>query len=293
MSIFEKNILSIYGQQGSDWLLTLPKRLEHLANLWHVTDIKPFENLTFHYVVSGMRGTTPVVIKMRVEHKSFAQESTALNIYAGNGSVYLLDVDLEQGALLLEHALPGVPLKKVCNGNEDLAIEHCVTIIGRLHQASRSHVPTADEYRFPSIANLLEVLDKNLNLDPKYSNSARALASELLQTCQKSILLHGDLHHDNILQSSRDDFLAIDPHGVMGEPAYEVGAFIRNPIPEILSMPQLIPHRIKKFATLMHMDAQRIQKWSYVQAVLAAAWAIEDKINPEKWLLIADIIRAL
>ena len=39
-------------------------------------------------------------------------------------------------------------------------------------------------------------------------------------------MLHGDLHHDNVLTADREPWLAIDPHGVLGDPekraAYEL-----------------------------------------------------------------------
>lgn len=47
-------------------------------------------------------------------------------------------------------------------------------------------------------------------------------------------MLHVDLHHDNILQNG-NEWLVIDPKGVVGEPAYEVAAFIHNPMPELLT----------------------------------------------------------
>ena len=43
------------------------------------------------------------------------------------------------------------------------------------------------------------------------------------------VVLHGDLHHYNILAATREQSLAIDPQGVIGEPEYEVGALLRNP----------------------------------------------------------------
>ena len=43
------------------------------------------------------------------------------------------------------------------------------------------------------------------------------------------MLIHGDLHHYNILLS-KDSWLAIDPKGVIGPAAYEVGPLLMNPL---------------------------------------------------------------
>lgn len=71
----------------------------------------------------------------------------------------------------------------------------------------------------------------------------------------------------------------IDPKGVIGEPAYEVAAFIRNPIPELLNhddAPNIIHNRITRFSELLELPSQRILDWCFVQAVLSWVWAIED-----------------
>jgi streptomycin 6-kinase len=107
---------------------------------------------------------------------------------------------------------------------------------------------------------------------------ARRLRDHLLETSAKAVLLHGDLHHDNMLQNG-DDWLVIDPKGVIGEPAYEVAAFIRNPMPELLhqrDISQIIHNRVTCFAKLLELPPKRILDWCFVQAVLAWIWALED-----------------
>jgi streptomycin 6-kinase len=66
---------------------------------------------------------------------------------------------------------------------------------------------------------------------------------------------------------------------VIGEPAYEVAAFIRNPIPELLNYadaPTIIHNRITRFAESLELPSQRILDWCFVQAVLGWVWALED-----------------
>ena len=69
------------------------------------------------------------------------------------------------------------------------------------------------------------------------------------------------------------------PKGVIGEPAYEVAALIRNPIQELLNhadAPNIIHNRVTRFAELLELPSQRILDWCFVQAVLAWVWALED-----------------
>ena len=90
------------------------------------------------------------------------------------------------------------------------------------------------------------------------------------------MLLHGDLHHENIISAVRDPWLAIDPKGVVGEAEYEVGAFLRNrlflgPRPE-----RLLARRVDQFVEELGFDRERVLGWSLAQAVLAACWSFED-----------------
>ncbi len=88
------------------------------------------------------------------------------------------------------------------------------------------------------------------------------------------MLLHGDLHHDNILAAERAPWLALDPKGVAGEPAYEVGALMRNPRPQPA---EVLARRASILAEVLDIDRQRILGWSFAQAVLSAWWNIEDQ----------------
>jgi streptomycin 6-kinase len=91
-------------------------------------------------------------------------------------------------------------------------------------------------------------------------------------------LLHGDLHHENLLFDYRRGWLAIDPKGVVGELAYEVGAALRNPCqePGLYAEPNIIEKRVDCFSRMLSLDSGRILAWAFAQAILAAIWELED-----------------
>jgi streptomycin 6-kinase len=121
----------------------------------------------------------------------------------------------------------------------------------------------------------------------KQQDRAEKIYRELLESQQEPVLLHGDLHHFNILQSRRG-WLAIDPQGVIGEPAYEVGAFMRNPLGRTLEV-KALQRRLDILSELLRLDRDRLKGWSYSQAVLAACWSQEDGDGyAEHWLACAD-----
>ena len=79
--------------------------------------------------------------------------------------------------------------------------------------------------------------------------------------------------------TAKPGWLVIDPKGFIGDPIYEVAAFIRNPIPELLdskNAASIIDNRVKRFAEIFEFSLQRIFDWCFVQAVLAWIWVLED-----------------
>lgn len=271
MKELEENIINLYGAKGVQWLSDLPKLVEHLEISCGLSNLKPFKNLTYNYVLSGFQGLQPIVLKLSLDHDDLKREALALKAFAGFGTVKVLREN--DGMLLIERAIPGVSLKSYFPEKDDEAIQIIGACLKQLHQA-----PIRRNYDLPHINDWLVVLDKELNIPTDYLHKARSVRDMLIASSAKPILLHGDLHHDNILQNGKE-LVVIDPKGVIGESAYDVAAFIRNPIPQLLEHPNalgVIDNRITQFAKILQLSKQRIIDWCYVQAVLAWAWTLED-----------------
>lgn len=271
MNGFQSNILNIYGEKGKAWLDELPELFTAIASRLDLRDLKEVTNLTYNYVLSGFQGDNPIILKLGLDNEALAREAFALKCFAGCGAVKVLSED--DGMLLLQRAVPGISLKSYFPNSEQESVKIACEVMKKLHKAN---IPVA--HNFPHIKDWLKALDKDWNIPNHYLQKARKLRDELLQTAKPDVLLHGDLHHDNILQNG-DYWVVIDPKGVIGEPAYEVAAFIRNPIPELLThddAPNIIHNRVIRFAELLGIPAKRIHDWCFVQGVLSWVWAIED-----------------
>jgi streptomycin 6-kinase len=147
--------------------------------------------------------------------------------------------------------------------------------------------PVPSENSFPTVAEWAQGLGRlRQEFDggtgpfvPKLVEAAESLFADLLPSQVEPVLLHGDLHHWNILRATRAPWLALDPKGVVGEPAYEVGAWLRNPIDRLADWPNLKriqARRIDQFAEMLSLDRQRLVGWGIAQAVLSAWWSYED-----------------
>jgi streptomycin 6-kinase len=271
MKTFEQNIINLYGEKGRQWQENLPNLVAQLGNTYGLSNLKPVNNLSYNYVLSGFQGPQPIILKLGLDIDGFKRESTALMAFSGFGVVEILSEN--KGLLLLECAVPGVSLKSHFPENDDEAINITANVIKRLHKA-----PMPSPHAFPHIKDWFEALDGDIEIPLQTLQKSREIRDKLLRTAIPDVFLHGDLHHDNILQNG-NDWVVIDPKGVIGEPAYEVAAFIRNPIPELLNhadAPNIIHNRVIRFAELFELPPQRILDWCFVQAVLSWVWAIED-----------------
>ncbi len=252
------------------------KVLEELAHNYNLTRLIPLSATGANQLYSGMQSTQPIVLKVSEEQETLAREAAALKAFSGYGVVKLLAY--QKGVLLLERAVPGTLLESYFPEKDTDALAVACTLIKHLHQAPITH-----NHEFPDLKQWLIPLDQQWDIPQNYLNKARDLRDQLLATSAAPVLLHGDLHHDNIVQHGTS-WIVIDPKGLIGEPAYEVAAFIRNPLPELLALDQavqIIHDRITQCAHLLEVPRQRIVDWCFVQSVLAWTWALQDKWDVE------------
>ncbi|MDT4969297.1 MAG: streptomycin 6-kinase, partial [Acidobacteriota bacterium] len=108
--------------------------------------------------------------------------------------------------------------------------------------------------------------------------AAHETYTDLCASQRELRLLHGDLHHYNVLFDSTRGWLAIDPKGVVGELEYELGAVLRNPIerPDLFLRPSVIERRLRQLTSHLQLIFDRAVAWGFSQAVLSAIWDSED-----------------
>jgi len=271
----------LFGAAAVEWLRRLPDLIAECEQRWSLQVLPPFPDLSINYVAPVLRaGGSPAVLKLGVPNPELLTEIAALRLYGGNGIVQLLDADPGLGAILLERLLPGVPLSALEDDRQATSIG-----AGVMRQLWR---PLPAEHPFPTVAKWADGLKK---LRREFGGGtgpfpaplvaqAEALFSELLASQTETVLLHGDLHHDNILTAQRQPWLALDPKGVAGEPGYEVGAFLHNPGTRLLRMPQpsrILARRLDQLAEELDLDRQRLASWGLAHTVLSAWWSYEDQ----------------
>jgi streptomycin 6-kinase len=276
---FSRRITGVFGDAGSAWLDGLPAHLSECADRWRLTIAPPFP-LSYNYVAPALRADgTHIILKLGVPNAELASEIAALRHYGGRGAVRLLDADPGRGVLLLERIEPGTTLIEL--DDDEAATAIAAEVMRDLRR------PPPSDHAFRTVADWAAGLSRLRDhfdggtgpLPRRIVEIAEGMFGELLASMSAPVLLHGDLHHENILRAERRPWLAIDPKGVVGEPAYEVGAFLRNPMPQLLARPDLRPtlaRRVDQLAEHLNFDRRRLLGWGIAQAVLSAWWSLED-----------------
>ena len=224
------------------------------------------------------RGEERLVLKL-ITHTDEASQPGVLEHYGGHGAVRLFAH--ADGAMLMEHAWPGRPLSELAlGGHDDEATGVVAGLIAELHwRPAPSGARTVEDWGrgFDRIRPSALAA----GADPDLIDRAGTLYRELCASQGRRVLLHGDLHHHNILFDDGRGWLAIDPKGVAGELAFETGAILRNPGPDpaVYADPKVIARRTGILAERLGLERERIHGWCFVQAVLSALWQVEDGLD--------------
>jgi streptomycin 6-kinase len=287
-----QNVTNILGENGKTWIANLPNTVAILMKYWNLSNLLPVNNMTFNYVAKAIsNGAQPVVLKIGFDAKVIADEMKALTYFDGHASILLLDYNEKYNALLLQQAIPGTSLKSLYPANENFVIDCYVYTVQRLLDK-----PLPGKCSFRHISDWLGAIDriKPEQLPEYLLEKAIYLKNILLASMRTEIVLHGDLHHDNILKDG-DTWLTIDPKGIIGEPEFEIAAFdfIHNTeFTGDIDIKKLFLTRIKLVAERTGLSAERIQSWVFVRLILSAAWYIEDNGDPSWAIKLAEMLAA-
>ncbi|MCM3630281.1 aminoglycoside phosphotransferase family protein [Paenibacillus glycanilyticus] len=279
-----QTIRSVHGEQGEAWLAGFDKLLSDCEDKWGMTAELPSPfTLSFNFVAPVVRRDgTAAVLKLVVPGREFRTELAALRLYDGRGSVRVLAADEEQGALLIERAKPGLTLAESGLSDDDATLA-AAEVMRRLV------VPAPDGGEFPSVADWAAGFARLRQrhgggtgpLPERVVSRAEEMFRRLLEEGGSGLyLLHGDLHHGNILSSGDGEpgWLAIDPKGVVGEAEYGTIPLLLNQLPP-KGQREVIRRRALLLCGALGLDHARLLAWGFAHAVLSTAWCDEDGVG--------------
>jgi streptomycin 6-kinase len=271
----QDNIEDVYGEMGRLWLTLLPETLERVCDAWSLTiDAFLGGNYAVVYLVRDADNHL-MVLKLGVPSREVEREWRTLQAFGGNGCVRLRELDQAGTALLLDRVAPGRCAREL---PDDEAMDVAADLFRSLHSAEPDLV-------LPDVTELTAGFER---LRQAHGGGAGPIDEGLLRAAESSfeavlperprVLLHGDLHHGNIL-SKGEGWTSIDPHGVRGPAEWEAGALLRNPWKNLRTEALLnkrLDRRVDRLCECMEWDAQIVRRLAAAQAVLSAVWSWED-----------------
>jgi streptomycin 6-kinase len=286
----------IENRRGHPWLGQIPDLVKMCVDRWRLTLGNPLPQMFFNYLTAARREDgTEVVLKICPADWEFESELDALRLYNGRGAVRLLDGDESLGAMLLERVTPGQAIRDL---DDDRATSVACQVMKRYWK------PPPESHRFRDLAYRAVGFPRHREeyggpgpLNPALFQRGEAMWSELLAGGQDQVVLHGDLNYGNVLSSDGNGWLAIDPKGVLGEPAFDTAILLHDPSDRILAHPnprRFLARRVDIIVDVTGFDRRRVIDWGFAYAVLSAVWSAEDQGSDwEEAMACAELLQSL
>jgi streptomycin 6-kinase len=238
----------------------------------------------------------PVALKVGVPHSELSTEMEALALYDGNKAVRLLSADRELGALLIQRLQPGTRLWQLGDNKRETRI--AASIMRELP------VPTPAAHGFPAFGRWVKRAftltrtewDPQERMPRDLLDKAETAFNEIERSATRTVVLHGDLHHENILLDEQSGWTAIDPKGAIGPPCLEVGRFLQNQLSGSLPAVRreaLLRERVGILSAELGYAPETVAASGLVDCVLSHCWSFEDDGLSDDWYVGIELARVL
>jgi streptomycin 6-kinase len=224
------------------------------------------------------------VLKLFWPHRESEHEADALELYDGDGAVRLLARDDLRWAMLLERCEPGTPLSEA---GPDVALDVIAALLPRLSKpAGEPFHALADEAAWWLSYLPRQWEESGRPFERRLLEAAVEALEQLPPTQGKRVLLHQDLHADNVLASEREPWLVIDPKPLVGEREFAPAPVVRGG--ELGHGRRKVLHRLDRLTAELGLDRERARGWAIGQTL---AWAYDgrgwlgDHLDVVRWLV--------
>ena len=209
----------------------------------------------------------------------------------GNGAAKVLAH--AAGAILLERATGTGSLADMSwIGNDAQACRIICHAASRLHFSRNASTPALTPLHH-WFSDLAPAAKKHGGILTRCA----VVANVLLSSPHDEVVLHGDLHHGNILDFGTRGWLAIDPKGLLGERGFDYANIFTNPDlseptrPDAIE-PETFTQRVNIVSEIARIERQRLLMWIVAWCGLSSVWFLQEGDSATVPLRIAELAMA-
>ncbi len=258
-------------KSGRAWLAELPRLVSELTCAWNLEIGPPFDGSNVSFVAPVVQNGSELVLKVQWPHDECLHEADALQVWNGSGAIKLIAHDSRRHALLLERCRPGDTLAASRNADP---IEVLTALLPKLWKpASKPFKHLANEARGWSDELSASWDTAKVRCDRRLIDTASDFIDMLADTQGEQVLVHQDLHGDNILSAQREPWLAIDPKPLLAEREFSLAPIIRSF--EFGHSRAAVIERLDRLSERLNIDRERARRWAIAQTV---AWSFDSSL---------------
>ena len=232
------------------------------------------------------RDGVPAMLKVATEPEERRGADT-MTWWEGDGAAHVLAH--EGDGLLMERAEGTTSLEEMAlSGRDDEATRIMCHVAARLHAPRMRPLPSS----LVPLPEWFAALEPGAERHRGILERAAATARHLFAEPRDIVVLHGDIHHGNILDFGSRGWLAIDPKGLLGERAFDFVNILRNPNTEIALTPGRFSRQVTVVAEAAGLNRTRLLQWTLAFTGLSAAWIFGDGDEPRLDLAVAELAAA-
>lgn len=284
------------AEAAGAWLDALPDLVAALADEWSLTVGRSLGGGTEAWVgeVVDTSGR-PLVLKLCLPRPTAdpwaeaRREAMVLDHIGGRGCATLVRSDVERGALLLERLGPTMEEVGLAADDRLRVLAGLATELWRPVEPESPLATALDDGRAKAAAlvefatGLWEELDRPCSARVLDHAVAAAESRGRAHRPDGSVLVHGDVHQWNALQTlDGDGWRLVDPDGLVAEPAYDLGVILREDPEELVAdLAAGDPRRrARLLGEVAGVDPVAIEEWATIERVSTGLLATQIELQP-------------
>ncbi|NCA67841.1 MAG: aminoglycoside resistance protein [Clostridia bacterium] len=275
------NTEKIISHFGNDFYQSLLTKLAEYQVKWMLDNFKQVDYYSINCIfkcTSKKHGDS--ILKIGKSSDETQSEYNALSEYEDSRFCRVYEADISNGALLIEQIIPGTQLRAV--SDIDKRLDLFCKVFEDLHKqpSVKSKYPTYMRWVSRIASFMRDKTDFKKLSD--YMNEAERICRDLCGKYTEEMLLHGDLHHDNILLGNDNQYHIIDPKGVVGDRVFDIPRFVLNEFEDDITEGfskkyRYIIETLSKKLSVPKIDLLRLV---YVEMCMGNSWCVESNEKP-------------